>query len=463
MFFTPGSLLFYRKPQATTTSRKGKEGHMSHWDSASQGVLAVVVSFIVAFLAWVATQALSLPYIYSLPLTLLSALLTGLMLAAWPASRDAPPDESSDPVPAGWARVPADIDEALYWDLFENASDIVFTTDISGRFVTGNRAVERLLGYTVQEAQQLTWEKLVASYEMSKARKMFRRHASGEQFINYELDVVVKSGEIRTFEIGSRPLFEKGELVGFHGIARDVTDRKRIQKAAILARQEAEQASQAKSFFLANMSHEIRTPINGILGFLSLLSKTALDSRQKDFLRPIEQSAKNLLRIVDDILDLSKIEAGKITIKREPVKLADAVLGVVELQRPLALEKKLRLRCDIDWEIPARLLGDGTRIAQVTANLVSNAIKFTERGEINVTARLFDETKHSVKVEIVVRDTGIGIPSHSLERLFEPFRQLDPARDRRSTGSGLGLAITKNLVSAMGGEMQLDSDPGRYT
>ncbi len=435
-----------------------QEAHTNH-KLALIGATAAIF-----FLAGIGGEMAALPRNFSVPVALLIAVAFA-SIAFWRTRNDAAADVPSRArsKTSDWARIPIDINEALYWDLFENASDIVFTTDISGHFVTGNRAVERLLGYTVQEAQQLTWEKLVAPYEMDKAHEMFKRHAGGERFIHYELDVIVKSGEIRTFEIGSRPLFENKRLLGFHGIARDITERKRIQQAAIIARREAEQASRAKSFFLANMSHEIRTPINGILGFLSLLSKTSLDKQQRGLLHPIEQSASNLMRIVDDILDLSKIEAGKITIDRENICLRDIVEGAVELQRTFAQEKSLDLHVEFDESIPSQLVGDATRIAQVLGNLVNNAIKFTEQGEVLVQVKFLDHAADSVKVCFGVHDTGIGIPNQLQRQLFEPFQQLGPHRDRRSTGSGLGLTITKNLVTAMGGEIDIQSEPGVYT
>ena len=219
-------------------------------------------------------------------------------------------DMRKDPLPQPAAAYLAA--EHIYRDLFENATDIVFTTDLSGHFLVGNRAVTRLLGYTVEEARELTWEKLVAPYEMSKAAAMWRRHAKGETHISFELDAYTKTGELKTFEIGSRPIFAGGQIVGFHGIARDVTERKRMQGALIAARRAAERANQAKSTFLANMSHEIRTPINGILGFISLVAKTDLSPEQRRLLKPVEESANNLLNIIDDVLDLSRIEAGQV-------------------------------------------------------------------------------------------------------------------------------------------------------
>jgi len=380
------------------------------------------------------------------------------------AGVDTSPRQAEPAVPdRDWSTAPADMNEALYRDLFENASDIVFTTDLDGHFTTGNRAVQRLLGYTVEEAQELTWSKLVAPYEMRKGRRMFGRHAQGERFIDFELDVITRDGTIRTFEIGSRPLYVGDRLTGFHGTARDITERKRMQQAEIAARRAAEEANRAKTRFLANMSHEIRTPINGILGFLSLLSKTDLTAEQRAYLEPLEQSTADLLRIINDILDLSKIEAGQIGLKEQPIEVRQVLDSTVTLLRPLAHGKDLELFLDCDASVPPRLVGDATRIGQVVANLVNNAIKFTPRGMVSIRASARRITDGLMRVEIIVRDTGIGVPSEDIPRLFEPFSQLDNATTRRYGGTGLGLAITRNLVEAMGGDITIASRPGQFT
>ncbi len=353
--------------------------------------------------------------------------------------------------------------ERIYRDLFENATDIVFTTDLSGHFLAGNKAVQRLLGYTVEEAKELTWEKLVAPYDMAKATQMYKRHARGEQHISFEFDAVAKNGEVRTFEIGSRAVYRKGRLAGFHGIARDVTERKQMQEALIAARRAAEEANQAKSRFLANMSHEIRTPLNGILGFISLIAKTDLTAQQREYLGPVEESAKHLRKIVDDVLDLSKIEAGHVSIENEVIDVAAILRATVGLLRPMADGKGLALNLDLEPRIPEALIGDETRIGQIVSNLVNNAIKFTRRGQVVVVANVRRVDARSATVAITVRDTGIGISARELERIFDPFHQLDGATNRRFGGAGLGLAITRHLVQAMGGGIDVSSVPGRYT
>ncbi|HSH41964.1 MAG TPA: ATP-binding protein [Arenicellales bacterium] len=352
---------------------------------------------------------------------------------------------------------------ATYRDLFENATDIVFTTDLSGHFLAGNKAVQRLLGYTVEEAKSLTWERLVAPYDMWKARQMYRRHAAGEKRISFELDTVTASGEIKTFEIGSRPMFRDGELCGFHGIARDVTSRKEMEQQLETARREAEAAAQSKSTFLANMSHEIRTPINGMLGFLSLFARTGLSARQKEYLVPVEESARHLLKIINDILDLSKIEAGRFSIDNEIFNFRDAVKSAIDLLRPLGEEKGLVITTSFDPRIPELVVADGTRIGQVVSNLASNAVKFTDAGFVSVQCRLKEAAASNVVVEVAVTDSGIGIEPEQQAILFEPFRQLDSRTNRRYQGTGLGLTISRNLVEAMGGDIRVSSEPGRYT
>jgi PAS domain S-box-containing protein len=352
---------------------------------------------------------------------------------------------------------------AIYWDLFENATDIVFTTDLSGHFLAGNKAVQRLLGYTVEEAKSLTWEKLVAPYDMWKAKQMYKRHAAGEKHISFELDTVTASDEIKTFEIGSRPMFLDDKLCGFHAIARDITSRKEMQNQLQAARRDAEQANAAKTTFLANMSHEIRTPINGILGFLSLFAKTALTARQKEYLVPIEESAKHLLKIINDILDISKIEAGHFSIENEIFSYRDVVRSAVDLLRPLGGKKGLVVTTEFDDRIPRFVVGDGTRVGQIVSNLVSNAIKFTDSGSVSVHCTVTRLAALDLSIEVRVRDTGIGIAPGLLAKLFEPFQQLESTPNRKYPGTGLGLTISRNLVQAMGGEIRVTSEPGRFT
>ncbi|MDQ2696607.1 MAG: ATP-binding protein, partial [Pseudomonadota bacterium] len=227
-----------------------------------------------------------------------------------------------------------------------------------------------------------------------------------------------------------------------------------------IARKKALQASRVKSEFLANMSHEIRTPMNGLLGFLELLAKTDLNRSQQGYLSTIRTSAENLLVILNDILDFSKIEAGKLQLRKRPFDLREVLENAVLLFAANAQHKGVQLLLDIEPDLPCQLLGDGQRLAQVVTNLVSNAIKATDQGEVEVRAARLEERADSVTVGLQVRDTGAGIAPADQQRVFDAFNQLDASTTRRHSGTGLGLAICHRLVSLMGGEIHIDSQLG---
>ena len=228
-----------------------------------------------------------------------------------------------------------------------------------------------------------------------------------------------------------------------------------------MARKEALKASQIKSEFLANMSHEIRTPLNGIIGFTRLLERSTLSPRQQDYLGTIRKSAESLLSIINDILDFSKIEAGKLSLEHIPLDLHDIIEDVQTMLAPMAQEKGLEQAAIIYSDVPTGLLGDPLRIRQVLTNLVSNAIKFTERGSVVVRAMLEEERGAEAVVKITITDTGNGLSPDLQKNLFNAFTQVDQSARRREGGTGLGLAICKRLVEGMGGEIGIDSTSGR--
>ncbi|PSV39162.1 two-component sensor histidine kinase BarA [Photobacterium sp. GB-50] len=239
---------------------------------------------------------------------------------------------------------------------------------------------------------------------------------------------------------------------------RETLEQLEIQNVELdIAKKRAQEAARVKSEFLANMSHELRTPLNGVIGFTRQMLKTKLNTSQKDYLLTIENSANNLLTIINDILDFSKLEAGKLLLENIPFDFTDSLDEVMRLLAPSAHEKGLELTLKIDDRIPAGLIGDPLRIQQVVTNLIGNAVKFTEHGNIDVSVELKSEVDNNIALQFMVRDTGIGISERQQAQLFQAFSQADASISRRYGGTGLGLVITQKLVSQMGGEVSLTS------
>ncbi len=261
--------------------------------------------------------------------------------------------------------------------------------------------------------------------------------------------------------------YRKTKQGGTVAVHSDITDIQRISGELKTAKEAAEMANEAKSAFLATMSHEIRTPLNGIIGMSTLLAGTELDEGQRDFSNTICTAAETLLTIIDDILDFSKVEAGALELERTTVDLADVIEGSAELLASNAAEKGLELACRINPDVPPAIVGDPVRLRQILINLLNNAVKFTDAGEVVLTVTTATPEARApgdpVLLRFSVRDTGIGIPADRMNRLFKSFSQVDASTTRRYGGTGLGLVITKRLVELMGGEIEVDSKPGQGT
>ena len=253
----------------------------------------------------------------------------------------------------------------------------------------------------------------------------------------------------------------RGEIVGTLGVTRDVTAMKQAEEAIAEARDAALESARFKAEFLANMSHEIRTPLNAIVGMTGLLLDTQLDPEQRDFTETIRGSADLLLDIVNDVLDFSKLEAGKMSIEQTPFDLAQVVEESADLLAERAQTKGVELVSAISPETPLRLIGDPSRLRQVLVNLIGNAVKFTEQGEVVVSVQPEHVDQHQVRLRFSVRDTGIGIPKEAQARLFNAFTQADGSTTRKYGGTGLGLAICRQIVDLMGGTIELESEVGR--
>jgi len=297
-----------------------------------------------------------------------------------------------------------------------------------------------------------------------KNRQVFKdtmaKRALGEAGA-YEVALSRPDGSQVPCLFNATPLYdEHGEKTGSFALCTDITERKRQEEEILKAKKIAEDATEMKSMFLANMSHEIRTPMNAIIGMSHLALKTQLTPKQKDYVSKIHNAGTSLLGVINDILDFSKIEAGKLSVETTDFRFDEVLASVVNLTGQKAHEKGLEFLIEVPAAVPQNLRGDPLRLSQILTNLISNAIKFTERGEIHMKAELLERTGDRVELKFAVQDTGMGMTHEQAAKLFQPFTQADMSTTRKHGGTGLGLTISRRLVELMGGQIWLQSEPG---
>ncbi len=339
---------------------------------------------------------------------------------------------------------------------FTISLDLLCIADMDGYFHRLNKSWEKTLGYTIEELHGKKFLDFVHPEDMEKTISAIKELTSGQEVLNFTNRYICKDGSYRWIEWRSIPYKKKF----IYAAARDITERKKAEEELKAAKESAEIANRAKSRFLASMSHEIRTPMNGIIGMAELALTTSLTERQGNYLENIKYSAYSLLHIINDILDFSKIEAGKLEIINELFDIYELLDKVINIIVTKCEEKNIELLYKIDCNVPAMLFGDEGRIRQILINLLGNAVKFTEEGEILVTVKKSDISEsNKINLIISVKDTGIGIEPEKQNIIFESFTQAD--NSRRLEGTGLGLTISKNLVHIMGGNISVTSEPGK--
>ena len=379
------------------------------------------------------------------------------------------------------------VSEQRHRFLAENARDVVWTMAADGRITYVSPAIEKVRGYTPEEAMRQTFDEIHPPHSQAltlgylvKLQADLQAGRTPENFLG-DLEYKCKDGstfwtEVRVFPV----LGDDGQLVELVGLTRDIAERKRNEletahylhdlevavtqrtHALLIAKDAAEAASRAKTTFLANMSHELRTPMNAIMGMTDLVLRKTTEPKLRDQLGTIHKASHHLLGVINDILDISKIEAERMTLEQAPLQVGDIMDNVTSLMAHRFTEKGLLLQVDLPAALARRpLLGDALRLGQILLNLTGNAVKFTEHGTVTVRAQVAEETVDDVLLRFEVQDTGIGISEADQRRLFTAFEQADASMTRKYGGTGLGLAISKRLAEGMGGSVGVASALGQ--
>ena len=347
-----------------------------------------------------------------------------------------------------------EIQTATLTTLFDSIPDLIFTLDTSLRFTQCNKSFFEHFGLHKEDIINKYEDSLRISAEITEAHNNWNRKVieEGQTFV-IEERIPRFDGTRPLYETVKAPLILDGKVVGILGIAHNITERKKMEEAALAA-------SRSKSSFLANVSHEIRTPMNSIVGFSELALDDDVSPKTRNYLSKIRTNAEWLLQIINDILDISKIESGKMELEHIPFDMRELFSSCRTLIMPKAIEKGIKLHFYAEPSIGQRPLGDPTRLRQVIVNLLSNAIKFTNNGIVKLNAAVTGKTDKTITMHFEVKDSGIGMTEEQIERIFEPFVQAETGTTRKYGGTGLGLPITRNIIEMMGGKLSVESMPG---
>ncbi|RMH47028.1 MAG: PAS domain S-box protein [Gammaproteobacteria bacterium] len=354
--------------------------------------------------------------------------------------------------------------ERRFREISEASGQYLWETDANGYFQFVSDKVHEVTGYSAEQLIGKKKTEFLTPMDAQRWTQALTTAASENKTVRIEVRSQRADGEWIWELISGVPLYdEAGSHIGYRGAAMPITDRKHYEETLIKAKEAAEAGTRAKSQFLAVMSHEIRTPMNGVMGMAELLMNTPLNEEQMEYARTIYQSSRALLEVINEILDLSKIESGKFELYVHTFDLHHLLEDIAELISVSARNKGIKFSFVMDEHIPKFVRADDIRIRQVLLNLLGNAVKFTQEGKVELSARLRHVRGHAYDIVFVVTDTGIGIPEDKLEHIFKPFQQADSSTSRRFGGTGLGLAISKELVVLMGGRIQVESEVNQGT
>ena len=350
----------------------------------------------------------------------------------------------------------------LYHSLVETSQDVIWQCDPEGIFTFLNLAAEQVFGYEVHEMIGKKFSDFQTPENAEYLLTKLEPSIEGGSLDSFESVFTSKSGKEIYLEIKAMFLNdENGEIAGLSGTAYDFTERKLMEKELLQAKSSAEAANMAKSNFLATMSHEVRTPMNCVVGMLQLMEQSGLTAEQQEYAESAKKAGFDLVHLLNDILDLSKIEADKIELEKINFNLQREISDIINILSPSASEKGLKLAASIESDVPVALKGDSGRLRQIIINLVGNAVKFTPKGSVTVQVRKEAEDEQSATLTFLVIDSGIGIAADKLEQVFEYFTQADSSTTRTFGGTGLGLAISRRLVELMGGAIGVESVEGQ--
>ncbi|MTI30565.1 PAS domain S-box protein [Xanthovirga aplysinae] len=350
--------------------------------------------------------------------------------------------------------------EEKYRNIFESFQDLYFTCCPMGAITTVSPSILELMGYRAEEVMN----KNITDYYLynKKTKNLIRKLLKKKSVRNFEASLIRKDGQIIQCICNIRLIYDKeNHPIAIEGVAREITTLKQINEELMKAKEVAENSLKVKEQFLANMSHEIRTPMNGIIGMIDLINSTFLNEDQKRYVQTIKKSSETLLHILNDILDLSKIEAGKMTLKKSPVPLRSVIEKIEALFSQQAVVKNITIKTNVNKDVPEFIMVDETRLLQVFSNLTSNAIKFTEGGgRVSISLKVNKKKGNLYLLKGEVKDSGIGISETDVSKLFSSFTQLDTSSSKSYVGTGLGLAITKELCHLMNGNIGVSSTLG---